>query len=192
MLRLVHVAALSTALLWAGAAGATTILDVPVPDLGVRAAIVVRAIVQDQQAAWYGGHSAIVTRVRLRVTEVLKGKGLAPGAEVVVLQTGGIVEKVGQLVPGSARFTQGEDVVVFLEAAPRDPGLWILPTMAASKFHASLTVGGGVTLERSLSDLDFVQRTGSGRVQAVAQLPVTALSLDDLRAQLRPPSSSGK
>jgi hypothetical protein len=163
-------------------ARATTVLDLSLAQLSARASIVCVGKVIDAKASWYGDHAAIVTRVRLRVTEVLKGNSFASaGHELAVMETGGEIGGVGQFLPGAAHFDIGEDVVVFLEPAKHDPGVWVLPTMSASKFRAIEMADGRTMLAREFGDLTFVRPTTSGRLEAHPASQEATISLDELR-----------
>jgi hypothetical protein len=69
----------------------------------------------------------IYTYVTLQVSEILKGSvGVGP---ITIKQLGGRLDNEGLMVPGQAQFVVGEQVLVFLEARPRDrtlytSGLW--------------------------------------------------------------------
>ena len=183
MLRISGVFWLAACFLLASSARATTMLDVPLSEMSARASIVCRATVIDSTASWYGDHEAVVTRTRIRVTELLKGTAHArPSQELVVMETGGVVDGVGQYVPGQARFVPGEDVVVFLEPARKDFGTWVLRTMSASKFLVTEIAGEKVQLERDVSNLTFVHRNSGGRLVPLETPPVSTITLNALRA----------
>ncbi len=186
MPRILGVAALFVTIGLGRPALATTVLDLPLPAMSARATVVVRATVTGSDASWYAGKQAIVTRVRLRIAEVLKGPdSLTAGARIELLQTGGVVNGVGQAVPGAGTFEDGEDVLVFLEPAPRDAGAWVLTAMAASKFHILRKPTGDEWAVRDLSDLQLVRRTSAGRLEPVRTSPDVELPLPSLRALVR-------
>jgi hypothetical protein len=107
--------ALCAALISAAPASAATLRGpADVTTLTSAADAVVHGKVVRAESDWAGGdpHSGqIFTRVTLRPLSWWKGRG---PAEIIVLVAGGTVDAIGQLVPGSARFEPGEDVVVFL------------------------------------------------------------------------------
>jgi hypothetical protein len=65
---------------------------------------------------------AIYTYVTLQVAEILKGS--APEGRLVVKQIGGSIDGIGLHVDGQARFSVGDDVLVFLAVRPRDRTLY--------------------------------------------------------------------
>src|SRR5689334_5284575 len=110
-------------------AHATTLLALDVPALTKGSSAVVRATVRSVDARWTKDGGRIMTDVVLEVSEPWKG---TPGKQVTVMQPGGVVGDVGQLVHGTAKFTVGEDVVVFLE--PRGDR-YLLTGMLQGKFR---------------------------------------------------------
>ena len=65
---------------------------------------------------------AIYTYVTLQVAAVLKGS--LPGGSIVLKQIGGLANGVGLHIEGQARFSVGDDVLVFLAVRPRDRTLY--------------------------------------------------------------------
>src|SRR5689334_11055000 len=82
-----------------------------VESLTAAADLVVRAQVVRRSSAWAPGGGQIFTTVVLRPIETWKGEA---SAEVSVLVPGGEVGELAQVVQGSARFGDAEEVVVFL------------------------------------------------------------------------------
>ncbi len=116
--------ALPAVLLVASVAQATTLLRLDLPALTRTSATVVRGTVKSSQARWTRDRSRIVTETIVTVRDTWKGERLA---EVSVLQQGGVVGEVGQLVHGTVTFKPGEEVALFLEA--RGPGFLITGMM---------------------------------------------------------------
>lgn len=97
----------------ASAAMATTLLAMDVPMLTRESDLVVRGVVVRSQARWTKDQRRIMTDTEVQVSEVLKGN--ATEKTLVVMQPGGAVGDVGQMVHGVATFTPGDEVVLFLE-----------------------------------------------------------------------------
>ncbi|HEX8439872.1 hypothetical protein [Archangium sp.] len=93
-------------------AGATTMLRADLPELARSADSIVQGTVRRVESRWSGDGRRIVTDVEIQVSDTLKGQA---GATVLVTQPGGRVGDIGQMVSGLASFTQGEEVVLFLE-----------------------------------------------------------------------------
>lgn len=102
-------------LLVAPAARAGIVLQTSVTDMTRLSSLVVRGEVLSSGAE-KADTSRIQTRVRLRVAERLKGS--LEGDTVDIVLPGGSLGELATRVPGTPRFTVGEEVVVFLEKRP--------------------------------------------------------------------------
>lgn len=161
----------------ASVAQATTMLEQDVAALTKSSAVVVRAKVLASQARWTSDRARIVTDTELEVLEAWKG---APAARVVVMQPGGIVGELGQKVAGAARFTVGEEVVLFLE--PRGDRFTVAG-MSQGAFHVERSSDGKTSFARQALDeallLDPVTRqpvAGPREILTVAQLKARVLA----------------
>ena len=173
--------ALCAALIFAAPASAATLRGpADIASLASAADAVVHGKVVRAGSDWAGGdpHSGqIYTRVTLRPLSWWKGSG---PAEIVVLVAGGAVAGIGQLVPGSARFEPGEEVVVFLrrrepQSLPgKEPQVFDVERWALGKF----SVAGGGARARATRDRAGVACVGCG-VSEEDRLP-----LAELRAQV--------
>jgi hypothetical protein len=164
------------ALLFVGVAQATTLLALDVAALTKGSSLVVRAKVKSVASRWTKDGGRIMTDAVLEVSETWKG---TPTTQVTVMQPGGVVGDVGQLVHGTITFTAGEEVVVFLE--PRGER-YLLTGMMQGRFKVETSSDGKWTSARQEFDgqalfLDPVTR------QPVS-LGVVALPIDTLRAQV--------
>lgn len=155
---------------------ATTLLALDVPALTKGSSVVARATVISVDARWTKDGGRIMTDAVLEVTEPWKG---APSKQVTVMQPGGVVGDVGQLVHGTAKFKVGEDVVVFLE--PRGDR-FLLTGMLQGKFKVERSTDGKAVFARQELEGDAMLVDPSTR-QAVAP-NATVLPLDTLRAQV--------
>jgi hypothetical protein len=84
---------------------------------------------------------AIYTYVTLHVAEVLKGN--LPDSPIVLKQLGGVAPELALHIDGQARFSVGDDVLVFLAVRPRDRTLY---TVGLSKGVWRLTPGAAPDL----------------------------------------------
>ena len=164
------------AVLGAALAHATTLLALDVNALTRGSAVVARATVRSVEARWTKDGGRIMTDAVLEVTEPWKG---APSKQIVVMQPGGIVGEVGQMVHGTARFTVGEDVVVFLE--PRGDR-YLLTGMIQGKFKVETSTDGKAMFARQALEgaAMLVDPATHQQVQPFA----VVLPLDTLRAQV--------
>jgi hypothetical protein len=160
----------------AAAVHATTLLALDVPALTKGSSVVARATVLSVSARWTKDGGRIMTDAVLEVTEPWKG---APSKQVTVMQPGGVVGEVGQLVHGTAKFTVGEDVVVFLE--PRGDR-FLLTGMLQGKFKVERSSDGKAVFARQELEGEAMLVDPATR-QAVAP-NATVLPLDTLRAQV--------
>ncbi|HLL04374.1 MAG TPA: hypothetical protein VK539_27560 [Myxococcaceae bacterium] len=111
-LRTLPTTLLAALLLFGLPASATTMLRLDVPELSQNSDTVVHGTVRRVESRWSGDRRRILTDVEIQVTESLKGQ---PGSTVLVIQPGGKMGDIGQMVHGTASFVPGEEVVVFLE-----------------------------------------------------------------------------
>ncbi|ADO71203.1 hypothetical protein [Stigmatella aurantiaca] len=105
-------ALLTAAWLFGVPASASTMLKLDLTALSHTSDAVVHGTVRRVESRWSRDHRRILTDVEIEVSESLKGQ---PGSTVLLIQPGGRVGDIGQVVSGMASFTQGEEVVVFLE-----------------------------------------------------------------------------
>ena len=94
-----------------GRGEATTAVRLSLEDLTAVSSAVVHGTVVDTQSRWNETGSLIVTDVRIRVADMIKG---SPAGEITVTQLGGEVGKLKTEVPGAAAFRAGEETVLFL------------------------------------------------------------------------------
>lgn len=157
-------------------AGATTLLALDIPALTKSSAVIARGTVQSVESRWTKDGGRIMTDAVLQVTEVWKG---APDKRITVMQPGGVVGDIGQRVEGTARFSVGEDVVVFLE--PRG-NRFLVTGMVQGKFKVEISSDGKSHFARQEGE------GGASMVDPTTHLPVEpellVMPLDRLRAQV--------
>ncbi|MFZ5469292.1 MAG: hypothetical protein ACOZIN_07625 [Myxococcota bacterium] len=147
-------------MLFAGAtASATVVIAQSIEEMAQATPLIVRGTVGQIQVRWDEEHRRIHTYAEVVVKEALKGK--APQS-LLVRQPGGIVGEIGQMVSGTARFTEGEEVVLFLEPAPDEPSVFGVWSLAAGKVTFERTAVGEVRAVRDLSGLSFVGAAPGG------------------------------
>ncbi len=162
--------------LGAALANATTLLALDVPALTKGSTVVVRATVRSVQARWTKDGGRIMTDAVLEVSEPWKG---TPEKQLTVMQPGGVVGEIGQMVHGTAKFAVGEDVVVFLEARG---DRYLLTGMIQGKFKVETSSDGKAVFARQATEGDALLIDPATR-QAVHPAPVL-LPIDTLRAQV--------
>ncbi len=143
------------------AASATVVLQLSLEELTTRAPLVVRGTVERSQSAGRADGS-IWTSTSLIVTETLKGVGIS---KVTLKQPGGDFGDLNQSVTGTAKFTEGEDVVVFLEPSVDEKNVYVVLGMASGKVGFELVHGQKLAV-RHLDGLSFA-KSGSRQLERV-------------------------
>lgn len=156
-----------------------------VEELSQASSDVVRGRVVGQTVHWTPHHEGIYTKVQIEVLEALQGEA-SPGRRMTIIQAGGTIDGVSLDWTGRPVFTDGEDLILFLQ--PYEPG------NPADGRH--LVVGGkqgrmtvvsdpsGLMARRDLiglSEAPFVEGAAPAHPPARRDL----LPLDDLRQRLR-------
>jgi hypothetical protein len=116
--------------------------------------------------------------VEIEVTETLKGQA---GSSVLVVQPGGRVGDIGQIVHGLASFAEGEEVVVFLER--RGTSAFRVMGMAQGKYQIRRSAEDRSVLAVPENTGDALLLDPSTR-QPTATAPRT-LTLDALKAAIK-------
>lgn len=139
---------------------ATVVIAESIEQMTRASPLVVRATAQQSMTAFDQGERKIWTWTELSVTETLKGQ--APST-LLVKQPGGEVGGLGQFVAGVARFTPGEDCVLFLEPATDERGVYVVRGLSAGKVSFASRLGRTLAV-RDLTGLAFAH---TGRRDAV-------------------------
>lgn len=147
------------AFLLPGLAAATIIVPRTLEEMARESAAVVRAKVVQRQSAWDDDHRRIHTFAELQVLETVHGGGL--GDTLVVRTMGGEVGDIGMRVSGTASFTVGEEVLVFLRADPVDATRFQVIGMSQGKYTID-RAGPTPMAVASTAGLAFARRTASG------------------------------
>jgi hypothetical protein len=152
-------------------------------DLVVAAPTIVVGTVESASSRWNTDHSLIVTDVRVRVSDVLKGTAIG---QVTITQPGGQVGKLRVDVDGAVAFHPGDEAVWFL--APGQGGETGIVGLFRGRFDVAVDPRGqklvhGVTPEdlRSLRSLAPASR---GEL-TTAPMPGGAVEFQDFLGGLR-------
>jgi hypothetical protein len=132
-------------------ASATMVVPLDLDALTDQAHHVVLARVESQRSRFTSDRRAIYTEVTLTVLQSVKGPA-REGERIVVRREGGVVDGLGMRVSGAAVFTDGEEVLVFLE--PRGEALWTVG-MAQGKMHVH-AVDGHRMVSKERTQLNYV------------------------------------
>jgi hypothetical protein len=128
--------AIAVLLLAACSLNAATISLPSDTELTRRAELIVAGTITS--AAARRSEGMVMTDHQLVIDEVVKGNA-SLGETLVVSEYGGFLNGRGAIIPGSASYEPGEEVVVFLRA--RKDGTWFTSTMAAGKFRIERAAG---------------------------------------------------
>ncbi|MHA7632363.1 hypothetical protein [Corallococcus sp. M7] len=156
--------------------GATTMLRTDLPQMAQTSDAVVQGVVRRVQSRWSGDKRRIVTDVEIQVTEALKGQ---TGGTVIVTQPGGRVGDIGQVVGGLASFSEGEEVVVFLEK--RGASAFQLSGMAQGKYQVKRTGPGAMAVPASTGDAVLIDPKTRQETESNAK----TVTLEELKASVR-------
>ena len=126
-----------------GSASASSSYEMSRTELSWVSDVVVQGEVISSQARWKADRSAIYTWTEIRVTESLKGDH-QPGETLMVRALGGRDGGASARVIGEARFSEGEEVIVFLEHT-RDGHLRTVG-MSQGRFTLVADADGGPTV----------------------------------------------
>jgi hypothetical protein len=146
------------------AALATIVMHLSLEDMAQRSTAIVRGTVQTSKAV-DPGTGPIWTVTTLAVTERLKGPA---SATITLKQPGGTLNGLTQRVSGTASFTEGEDVLVFLEPSADEKGVFVVLGLASGKVGFEVVNGQKIAV-RHLDGLSFAN-PGSRHIEAVENL----------------------
>ena len=140
---------------------AATVQWLPLGQLAQTSDAIVVARVESVASNFDEKSKSVRTRIKLDVTEPLKGVAAGP---LWLVQIGGVVgegaARIEQRVPGQAQFTVEEHVLVFLQ---RVAGRWVVNGLGQGKFslEGDADDPGILYARRNVADLHFVKRTNA-------------------------------
>lgn len=137
---------------------ATVVIAETIEEMARASTVVVRGRILQVQPQLEESSGRINTYADIQVVEVLKGPRLA---SILVKQPGGELGNRGTAVAGTGKFREGQDSVVFLEAAPDEPGVYILRGLAAGKVDLEKSSKGELRAVRHLAGLAFYAKAPS-------------------------------
>lgn len=172
--------ALCVGALAATPAAATTLARMDLGRLAQAAKVVVRAKCVGGESIWDGGE--IWTLTRCDTIEVFKGH---PPAEFTLRLIGGRVGAIESLVGGVPRFQPGEEVILFLDAAPA--GGYSITAWSEGTFRVRRTVTGqSLVTQDTAAKVLYDPATHRFRSEGVRRMPLGAFRRM-LRKLMRPP-----
>ncbi len=186
---------LTSLMFFAPQAECTTFLTRPFSTSVNDAPVIVRGSIANQiYSDWVllpeDGTKRLYTFFELKISEVLKGAAPASG-NLFFRQMGGEKNGMGMMIPGSAEFKRGEEVVVFLN--PRNPdGSFDLLSLMMGKYEVvkdengeSVLRGPGITEGTAIVDEHGHETGGQNGSKSVKKW-----TLDGLRALIKEQSQN--
>src|SRR5262245_61106197 len=137
---------------------ATTVADMTLRDMVSMAPSIVVGTVESSSSRWNEDRSLIVTDVRIRVTDVIKGRD---AGEVVVTQPGGRVGKVRVEVDGAVAYRNGQETVLFL--APDSRGHQQVLGVFRGRFDVTTDAHTGKKSMQGLKAADVDAMSGAAK-----------------------------
>lgn len=178
-------------------APATSFFERPFPESVKEAPVIVRGRVGAKKADWVlgsDGSKRIYTFWELRIDELIKGD-TSSKTSLLMRELGGEKDGVGMQVAGTADFSRGEDVVVFL-GLQNDDGSHDLRGMMMSKFTIRRRDDGREILEgaalRSATHPGLRGHVLHGEEGHEAPSPRPDWSLEDLRDLVKRQAAEGE
>jgi hypothetical protein len=186
---------LAIAATFACAASATTLLALDLEGLTKSSQVVVRGTVKNVSSRWTRDGGRIMTDAVIEVAETWKGTART---QVTVMQPGGEVGDVGQLVHGTVKFRPGDEVVVFLEGG-RGTEHFLLTGMVQGRFKVERSSDGKAVFARQELEgealfLDAATRqpvSAGGVVMPIEQLRARVLAFSGATAPVEPTRPTG-
>jgi hypothetical protein len=131
--------------------GATTLVRAGLDTLTASSGTIVYGDVLGSRSYWNADETFILTDVRIRPREVLKGTA---GSELTVTLMGGSVGDRAVMVVGGAELVPGESYVVFVgkDDLPGRPGAQTVPEHAQGVFELRKDAEGGLRAVSQASD----------------------------------------
>lgn len=172
---------LALAALAAAPAGATTLIRESLKGLTDENQTVVYGRVLDIHSYWNAGHSMILTDVRVRPNEILKGDRRTP--EITFTLLGGTVGDITTLIIGGPDLVPGSDYILFLnrERLQGDQEFLTIRGLVQGAFEVSGGAGGKRVYSQALTHALLPDADGISEPPGGEQ----GLALDDMLAQVR-------
>jgi len=171
-------------LLFALPAIASVVVAMTFEELTRSSPLVLRARIGQVQARFDDAQRSIDTYVEVQVTDVIKGPSKA-GATLMVRTEGGVVGNIAAKVAGAARFTPGEDCLLFLEPARDTANVWLVNAMSAGKVTFTRNAGGELRAIRDTRGLSFYEKTGKTPALRNLEQPEDLGTPDEFIARIR-------
>ena len=182
---LIGIASLVLLTIGAATATATVAKLMPLDRLVDRSDRIVHATVKSQKSQFDKKYNLVTTRTTLDVSETYWG---SDKKTIVIEQFGGEANGIKTIIAGDAKFTAGEEVILFLKDAKDKSGLNYLTAMAQSKYTVQKQADGTELIWRDLEGLTFQIPNSAGKnsLQHVSEAPQPRTSfIPEMKAQIK-------
>jgi hypothetical protein len=161
---------------------ATTVREMALKDLVSMAPSIVVGTVESSTSRWNEDQSLIVTDVRIRVTDVIKGQN---AGEIVITQPGGRVGKMRVDVDGAAAYRPGQETVLFL--APDARGHQQVLGVFRGRFDVATDARTGMKTVQGLKAADLAEMHAAkpGLITEETAPALPTMALDDFLTGIR-------
>lgn len=131
----------------------TTVVSLSVDKMTKEADLIVRGVVNSRTTQWNQAKTRIYTITKIDIQETYKGS-IKASHSISIRQIGGEIDGLVQTIAGNAKFSAGEEVIVFLESHPTE-GIHFVMGMAQGKYSINRT-RNPPAISRSINSLHRV------------------------------------
>jgi hypothetical protein len=183
-LKLTLCAATLMSLLWIvdSTVHASVVQKLTIEQLLERADHVIVATPFEKRARW-NARRQIVTDVKIRIAEVLKGRHKT-GTDIVITRLGGELDDIAMRVDGAARLVLGQTAVMFLREVPQMREIRVVG-MSQGILPLQQQVDSVVVLPGGQGQTQLDSTTNAPVVETTHQTLTTPLPADQLLNKLR-------
>ncbi|GAB4292481.1 MAG: hypothetical protein Kow0090_06410 [Myxococcota bacterium] len=168
-------------------AAATTMMLLSTEDMALESDDIVRAQVIKIESKRDEAGEKFYTYTTLKALDWIKDGGARP-EEFTVRQIGGTVEGMTQKVIGDAKFTEGEEALLFLKhkSIENNGGFYFLLGMSQTKFTVVNDPNYGKILKRDIRELNLVRFDEKGTAAVSPPIATVApIKLADFIADIK-------
>lgn len=159
-------------LLCAGQLWSLTISKASLEELSVESALIIVGEINSIEYVWEDANqNAINTQLTIDVSRYLKGSG---ESQIVVTQLGGFIGDLGDVIPGTPRFEEGDEVILFLL---ENNGKYWIHSIALGCFRVFEGEAGEKVVINDLRNINLINPTTGEKVKP--EDAITYFPMDD-------------
>ena len=160
---------------------ATTIISRSPEELARESALVVDGKVTGLRSYWNDTHTKILTEATIAVDATHKGTA---GAQVRVVQLGGVVDNVRMTAHGALGWTRGEEVLLFLESS--GPGAYQVAGFSQGKYLIERDTRTGTAYVRQAVPADTKDNRGPSTTDGAPVAATERVGLEQFLERVLP------